>query len=83
VRQRLFRGFCPDQTNRSQADYDAVVSLFLERKGEIYEMWRGMEGLQRKRLEDTLEYFDEFYEILGSPRSIEGRMIRNCRRIGA
>lgn len=83
VRQRLFRGFCPDQMDRSQADYDAVYSLFLEKKDEIYEMWRGIEALEGKRLKDTLSYLDEFYEILGNPRSIESRMTRNCRKIGA
>jgi hypothetical protein len=82
VRQRLFRGFCPDQMNRSQADYDAVYALFLEKKDEIYEMWRGLEPLEKDRLENTLEYFDEFYETISDPRRIDRRMMRNCRRIG-
>jgi hypothetical protein len=81
VRDRLFRGFCPEVVHRSQADYDAVYALFLEKKDEIYEMWRSLEGLEPDRLEDTLEYFDEFYETIGDPRRIEGRMMRHCRRI--
>ncbi|MGW8268416.1 MAG: hypothetical protein ACWGSQ_18760, partial [Longimicrobiales bacterium] len=64
VRQRLFRGFCPEDVNRSQADYDAVYDLFREKKDEIYEIWRSLEGLDKDRLEDNLEYFDEFYETL-------------------
>jgi hypothetical protein len=81
VRERLFRGFCPEAVHRAQADYDAVYALFLEKKEEIYEMWRSLEGLEPDRLEDTLEYFDEFYETIGDPRRIEGRMMRACRRI--
>jgi len=81
VRQRLFRGFCPAGVNRSQADYDSVYELFLEKKDEIYEVWRGLEALEPDRLEDTLEYFDEFYETIGDPRRIE-QMMRACRRVG-
>jgi hypothetical protein len=81
VRDRLFRGFCPAEVNRSQADYDSVYALFLEKKDEIYEMWRGIEPLDPDRLEDTLEYFDDFYETLSDPRRIEARMIRNCRSL--
>jgi hypothetical protein len=82
VRQRLFRGFCPENVNRSQAEYDAVYGLFQEKKDEIYQMWRSLEGLDRNRMEDTLEYFDEFYETIGDPKLIESRMMRNCRRVG-
>jgi hypothetical protein len=81
VRQRHFRGFCPDQVNRSQAQYDEIYALFLEKKDEIYETWRNLEGLEEGRLKDTLEYFDDFYEIIGEQRLIEARMIRNCRRL--
>jgi len=81
VRQRLFRGFCPDQMPRTQAQYDEVYALFLEKKDEIYEIWRGLEGLEKGRMEDTLEYFDDFYDIIGNPDLIEARMIRNCRRL--
>ena len=81
VRQRLFRGFCRDQMNRSQEEYDAVYSLFLEKKDEIYEMWTTLEGLEEDRLEDTLEYFDDFYEIISDPDLADARMMRNCRRL--
>jgi hypothetical protein len=82
VRERLFRGFCPESVNRSQSEYDAVYALFLEKKDEIYAMWRNLEGLEPDRLKDTLEYFDEFYETISDPRRIESRMMRHCRRIG-
>jgi hypothetical protein len=81
VRQRLFRGFCPDQVKRPQADYDAVVALFQERKDEIYQAWRNQEGLEPDRLQENLEYLDEFYETISDPELIEKRMMRDCRRL--
>jgi hypothetical protein len=82
VRQRLFRGFCPGDVNRPQADYDAVYDLFREKKEEIYQMWRSLEGLDEDRVKDTLEYFDDFYETIDDPRRIESGMMRDCRRLG-
>jgi hypothetical protein len=82
VRDRLFRGFCPEDVNRSQEDYDATYALFLEKKDEIYELWRSLEGLEADRLEDTLEYLDEFYETISNPRWIQSEMMSTCRRIG-
>jgi len=81
VRQRLFRGFCPEDVDRPQEDYDAVYDFLREKKEEIYGMWRSLEGLEKDRLEDTLEYFDEFYETIGDPKRIESRMMRDCRRL--
>lgn len=81
VRQRLFRGFCPDHVARSQADYDAVYAFFAEKKEEIYGIWRDLDGLESDSLEDSLDYFDEFYETIGNPRLVETRMMRDCRRL--
>lgn len=82
VRDRLFRGFCPDQMNRGPEDYETVYAIFLEKREEIYEMWRNQEGLERDRVKDTLEYFDDFYEILSDPRKIQRQMMATCRRLG-
>lgn len=81
VRQRLFRGFCPDQVNRPQADYDAVVALFQEKKDQIYQAWKDLDGLEPDRLEENLEYLDEFYETISDPDLIQQRMMRDCRRL--
>ena len=81
VRQRLFRGFCPADVGRSQDTYQRAFARFQEAKDEIYRVWRSQEGLKQDRLEDSLEYFDEFYETLSEPGRIQSRMMRNCRRI--
>ncbi len=82
VRQRLFRGFCPDQMNRQPEDYQAVVDLFQEKKGEIYDLWRNQVALEPDRLKDTLEYLDEFYETLDRPDRMQRNMLDQCVRIG-
>ncbi len=82
VRQRLFRGFCPDQMNRRPEEYQAIVELFKERKEEIYDLWRNQEGLDQGRLKDTLEYLDELYEILDRPDRVQRDLLGQCLRIG-
>jgi len=82
VRQRLFRGFCPDQLNRTPEQYQAVVALFQEEKDALYDLWRNQVDLNRDRLEDTLDYLDDFYEILGDPDRIQSYMLDQCIRIG-
>lgn len=81
VRQRLFRGFCPDQVGRDLEVYESVYQLFRDRKDQIYEVVRSLEGLEDGRREDTLEYFDDFYETLDDPGKIESRLMSNCRRL--
>jgi len=81
VRDRRFRGFCPDQMNRRPEFYEAAFDLFREKKGEIYQMWRDQEGLSEDNLRESLKYFDEFYKILDDPEGFEKYMMRDCRRV--
>jgi hypothetical protein len=81
VRQRLFRGFCPGSLERPTDTHQRVYQRFLEMKDEIYSLWRNQEGLEEDRLRESLEYLDEFYEILEDPDRIESRMMASCRRI--
>jgi hypothetical protein len=82
VRQRLFRGVCPEQVGREPADYDAVYQEFREMKEELYDLWRQMPDLDEDRLKDTLEYLDDFFETMDDPEEIQDRLIDHCRRIG-
>lgn len=81
VRQRYFRGFCPDQMNRPPEQYQGVYDLFFEKREELYELWRTQEGLDPDRLEDALEYLDDFYEILEDPDRIQRNVSRQCYRL--
>ena len=82
VRDRLFRGFCPEQLNRPIGVYESTFQRFREKKDEIYALWRTQDGLNEDSIKDTLKYLDEFYETLGDPERIQRRMLSSCRRIG-
>lgn len=82
VRDRYFRGICPEDLNRPPEAYQAVYSAFQQNKERIYDLWRNQEGLSEDRLEDTLEYLDDFFEILDDPDQIQRRMLGSCRKIG-
>ena len=82
VRDRLFRGFCPEQLNRPPELYESTYDMFREKKEEIYGLWRTQEGLDEDQIKNTLEYLDEFFETLGDPDRIQRRMISRCRTIG-
>jgi hypothetical protein len=82
VRQRVFRGMCPQEMNRAPADYEAVYEEFRQKKEEFYDLWRQGPDLEEDRVKETLEYLDEFFEILDDPEKIQDRMIDKCRRIG-
>jgi len=81
VRDRLFRGFCPDQMNRKPEWYDAAFDRFREARADIYELWRNQEVLGEAKLRETLEYFDDFFETLDDPKDIEKYMLRDCRSV--
>ena len=82
VRQRFFKGFCPDQMNRLPGQYKGAYDLFLEKRDQIYNLWRTQEGLAPDRLEETLEYLDEFYKILENSDRIQREILDQCYRFG-
>jgi hypothetical protein len=82
VRQRLFRGFCPNQINRQPEEYQAAIDFLQEKKEEIYDLWRSQEGLDPGRVKDTLEYLDDFYETLDRPDRVQRDILDKCLSIG-
>ena len=74
VRQRLFRGYCvlaphfPDAIALFQAKKDAIYALYRDDIGKL---------LKPDIVKETLEYFDEFYDSIRTPKDAE-RVFRNC-----
>ena len=58
-----------------------VFKLFNDRRSAIYHLWRGQEGLEERRLERTLEYFDEFYEIINDSGKTRREILLKCRQV--
>ena len=75
VRQRVYRGVC-----RPRDDIDATLRLFQEQKEAIYSLYRSQAGLEERTLERSIEYLDEFFEVIEDPGKVRGRIERDCRR---
>jgi hypothetical protein len=74
VRDRLFRGVC-----RPRGELEAVFPLFFEKRDAIYQLARSLPGLDPGRIQDTIAYLDEFYDIISDPERVEREMVSSCR----
>jgi len=75
VRERQYRGIC-----RPREEIDETLRVFMDSKDAIYSLYRNQVGLEERTLEKSLEYLDEFYEIIEDPGKVRSRIERDCRR---
>lgn len=75
VRQRQYRGIC-----RPREEIDATLRVFYENKDAIYNLYREQEGLEDRTLERTIDYLDDFYEVIEDAGKVRSRIERDCRR---
>ena len=75
VRERLFRGYCA-----ISEEYPKLLPLFLEKKEAIYALYRDDIGrlMDPGRVKETLQYFDEFYEMIATPTAAQSRFLNSC-----
>jgi hypothetical protein len=75
VRQRKFRGYCA-----IAAEYPKLLPLFHEKKPAIYALYHDEIGrlMDERRVKETLEYFDEFYEMIATPESAQRAFLNQC-----
>ncbi|OLE61711.1 MAG: hypothetical protein AUI36_11280 [Cyanobacteria bacterium 13_1_40CM_2_61_4] len=73
MRERLYRGYC-----RTPEQLGPTIARFDDRKDSIYALFRSQEGLDPKRAEQTLRYFDDFYRTINDPRVANREFVRNC-----
>jgi hypothetical protein len=74
VRERLFRGFCVED-----ALLEAAIRRFQQRKEAIYSLYRETGLLSPEKAQETLGYFDEFYEIINDPAKVKRHIGLECR----
>jgi hypothetical protein len=76
VRERTFRGTC-----RAPQEFDALFVRFNRQKDAIYALYRSMEaeGLEAKRIQQALDYYDEFYKTINDAGRVRREFIRGCR----
>ncbi|CAN5264101.1 hypothetical protein BH09GEM1_BH09GEM1_25810 [soil metagenome] len=77
VIDRLFRGYCAILPS-----YPAAISLIQSRKNKIYALYRDGIGslLSPETVKETLEYYDQFYDDVKTPRDAEANVLRTCVR---
>jgi hypothetical protein len=77
VRERTFRGAC-----RTPAELATLFARFNQQKDAIYALYRGMEpqGLEPKRIQQALEYYDEFYKTINDPGRTRREFSQACRQ---
>jgi hypothetical protein len=73
VKERVFIGPC-----RPEYDLLRVVGYFNERRSDIYDLVRSQPGLSEDSIEDTIEYFDDFYECVNEERCMRRQLVRRC-----
>lgn len=74
VRERRYWGVC-----RPREQLDAVFPEFVARREAIYGLVRAQPDLDPERMERMLEYFDDFYDVIGDPRKVTREMEDRCR----
>ncbi|MDH3902482.1 MAG: hypothetical protein OES90_04600, partial [Xanthomonadales bacterium] len=74
IRQRLYRGFCTYNDQIPQ-----TVSLFNEKKTEILALVQNDPHLTDRNSENTVEYIEDFYEIINNPKLLDRNIIDKCR----
>ena len=75
VKDRLYRGYCaPDSV------FAQVIDIFKQKKDAIYALYHDEIGkMQDQRVVDeTLRYYDGFYDIINDPRRAKGNINDAC-----
>ena len=74
VTDRLYRGYC-----RPEEALQPHISLFLERKDQMYALFQDMPALQKKFRRRAISYLDSFFQVLESDKYAEREFVKSCR----
>jgi hypothetical protein len=55
-----------------------VIARFDSLKDTIYATWRGMPGLDPRRVESALKYLDDFYRVIDDPKKARREFTYAC-----
>jgi len=79
VRDRVYRGIC-----REAGEFTGlllpVLQQFRDNRETIYALFQNQEGLEQRYVDQTIEYFDEFYEIVNDVQKANREIVGCCRR---
>lgn len=75
VKSRYYNGY-----SRPIALIEKNLLIFKEKKPEIYELVRSIDGLEKKHVDEILDYFDHFYKTIDNSKKIKRKFINNSRQ---
>jgi len=73
VRQRLYRGRCSNNEHIT-----ASVEAFLDKKSAIYDVVKSIDLYKPRTRDKTLQYLNDFYEVISSPKQVQARVSDKC-----
>ncbi len=74
VRERRYRGFCI----RNPQMFEEVIARYNELKPDIYRIYTDCELLDKKYIESTVRFLDEFYETINDPEKWQKEFAYPC-----
>lgn len=76
VRTRLFRGVC-----RNKKFLKLALDHVRARRADIEDLYRSQPALDERELAESLEYLDDFYEVIDDPKRMRKELLDECRKI--
>lgn len=77
VRQRLYREFC-----RPRLTHENVAAMFAGKREQIEQLYRSFPYYaEPQQAEDALEYYQDFWEVIGDPDGFEDEILDECTDI--
>ena len=68
-------------TTTADSLLNAALARFRAAKDSIYAAVRAVPDLPERDAHDVLQYFDQFYQVLGNPGMVNREFVRACRTI--
>jgi hypothetical protein len=56
-----------------------MLAMLATERDRIEALYRAQTGLDPDRLEETLEYFDDFFELTANPDEVSDEILGECR----
>jgi hypothetical protein len=57
---------------------DPIIARFNVLKDTVYTMYRGLPGLDPKRVESALKYLEDFYKVINDPKKARSEFTYAC-----
>jgi len=75
VRQRHYNGY-----SRTLSELEKNILIFKYKKEEIYKLVYSIKALEKRYIDETIEYFDQFYQMIDNTEIIKHEFIEKSRK---